>query len=204
VILPEAGLRDLYIAQEWTMEKIAKHFKCGESTVRQNLIRYGLQLDAMESARRKLERLAKISARAHNGRQYRMVKAEGRPEADANGYLSEHRLNAGAALGRPLASGEQVHHINLDKLDNRIENLAVLPGRTEHALVHKYMERVAAYLCGLTKISPAPLAFGMETFWGGQYLREVDLLAMRSSNLRNVGTPRLGVHQVTPESVRVN
>ena len=132
------------------------------------------------------------------------MRAEDNPKADSSGYVYEHQLVVEQAMGRPLAPGEQVHHINLEKLENQVENLAVLPGRTEHALVHKYMERAAAYLCGLTKIAPAPLAFGMEIFWGGRFVREIDLLPPGAVGARNGGILRLGVHQESLEMARVN
>jgi HNH endonuclease/Transcriptional regulator, AbiEi antitoxin len=57
--------------------------------------------------------------------------------ADIRGYAYEHRLVAEQKLGRRLEPGEQVHHDNKDKTDNRPENLAVTGSLAEHFVLHR-------------------------------------------------------------------
>ncbi len=63
---------------------------------------------------------------------------------DENGYkrFSDsdkpvHRHVAERKLGRPLRSGEVVHHINRDKEDNRRGNLWVFRDQDEHYRTHR-------------------------------------------------------------------
>ena len=49
--------------------------------------------------------------------------------------ISEHRMVAEAKIGRPLRRGEEVHHINYIKHDNRPANLDVLENRSVHARI---------------------------------------------------------------------
>lgn len=56
------------------------------------------------------------------------------------GNAKEHRLIMEAHLNRKLGPDEVVHHINGDKLDNRLENLKVMT-RSEHSRFHREMEK---------------------------------------------------------------
>lgn len=53
-----------------------------------------------------------------------------------NGAIHKHILVAEKALKRKLKKGEIVHHIDEDRKNNNINNLAVLPSQTIHAKVH--------------------------------------------------------------------
>lgn len=78
--------------------------------------------------------------RMHNGRPTRLNSAgyvfvwEPDHPASYSGWLLEHRLVAEQTLGRRLNRTEEVHHINRDKTDNRVENLVVLSG-SDHAYI---------------------------------------------------------------------
>jgi hypothetical protein len=57
------------------------------------------------------------------------------PAPDGPHYIREHVRIMEEHLGRELDTDELVHHLNGDKLDNRIENLQII-SRSEHCTLH--------------------------------------------------------------------
>lgn len=52
------------------------------------------------------------------------------------GWIFEHREVVEDFIKRALKSGECVHHINMKKKDNRIENLMIFKNNSEHQKFH--------------------------------------------------------------------
>lgn len=57
--------------------------------------------------------------------------------ADVRGYAYEHRVIAEKKIGRRLKPGEQVHHRNRVRDDNRPENLEVAKSLAHHRVLHR-------------------------------------------------------------------
>jgi len=67
---------------------------------------------------------------------YRFIRDPFHPNSRKNGYVAEAHLVMSEYLGRPInTKTEVVHHINGNKIDNRLENLVVIK-RTEHPKIH--------------------------------------------------------------------
>jgi uncharacterized protein (DUF1330 family) len=62
---------------------------------------------------------------------YRMIKKREHPNANARGYVYEHRLVMEQKLGRYLRKDEIVHHLDGNKMNNNIDNL-VLMSQSDH------------------------------------------------------------------------
>jgi RNA polymerase subunit RPABC4/transcription elongation factor Spt4 len=68
---------------------------------------------------------------------YKAVKCPTHPQADARGYVLEHRLVMESHIGRTLLQSEVVHHIDGDRLHNDIENLMLFSGTADHLAHHR-------------------------------------------------------------------
>ncbi len=91
-----------------------------------------------------------ISKNFKNGKNPRFVKVK----QTVNGYLLEwddmlqrhipqHRLIMERFLGRKLFKAEQVHHIDGNKINNKLNNLYLTHDASEHSKLHHQLQSIA-------------------------------------------------------------
>ena len=95
---------------------------------------------------------------------YKMIYLPCHPMASKVGYIMEHRLILARHLDRNLTSQEVVHHKNGNRLDNRLENLELLP-----KTIHDHQSTV-----GRKRLATCPDC-GRQFYVNGnvQYVREL-------------------------------
>lgn len=90
---------------------------------------------------------------------YKMVKCDNQFHPSGRlKYKKEHILILENELGREIKTqqgnmGEQVHHVDGDKLNNNLENLVLCSDTREHRLIHCQLEEVSFELVRLGVIS---------------------------------------------------
>lgn len=93
---------------------------------------------------------------------YRLVYRPAHPRSNCSGYVSEHLLVMEKHLRRRIKKHQDIHHLNGDRADNRIENLKLYESRGQHlkeAHGHEALLRVRLkQLLNETKVNLAELS----------------------------------------------
>jgi len=152
----EEELYDCYVNQGMSQDEIAVKFGTSQKVVWRAMHKCGIP--TRKAAKRNQSRennsfwkggrvlVAKTKQpRGHkaefNNGYYYIINPD-HPNANKSGYVAEHIIVATDQRGTPLQKGEVVHHINLNKHDNRPENL-VISDRQQHANWHRQLEEIA-------------------------------------------------------------
>jgi len=67
---------------------------------------------------------------------YAYVYSPNHPNRTKDNRVMEHRLVMEESIGRYLSKDEVIHHINGEKLDNKIENLKLVENQSTHLKLH--------------------------------------------------------------------
>jgi len=77
---------------------------------------------------------------------YPVTHLPGHPRASAAGYVFKHILEVERQTGKLPSRGQPIHHIDLDRLNYKIENLYQCKSYSEHQKAHNSLLKCAGEL----------------------------------------------------------
>ena len=139
-------------------DKIIELYEKEKKSCKEICRMYGLSVNSSTNIGIRLKKLG-INIRKdagenhHNWKGGRILKGDGyigiwnpkHKKADNQGYVYEHTLIIEEKLKRNLNKDEEIHHINLNKQDNDINNLYLCSHKI-HLKIHRSMEKLIPYL----------------------------------------------------------
>ena len=150
-------LIDLYYDQKLSLSKIAIRYGVCAQTILNWMHGYGIQrrslsqswhnktddekhLDKMHQGSRECVGAARWNWRPNGSKRLETTGGSvGYISVKHNGeWVLEYRLVMEQHLGRKLQAGEEIHHKNQDKTDNRSENLELFAGHSAHLLAFNH------------------------------------------------------------------
>jgi len=78
---------------------------------------------------------------------YMYIYTPNHPNATKDGYIAEHRLVMEKQIGRNLLRKEVVHHIDGNKLNNKIDNLLLEESTGKHSVNHHVIRDSRGKFC---------------------------------------------------------
>jgi hypothetical protein len=151
----EKWLRYNYYSEKHSANEMAEMTGVEVTTILRWMDHFGLERRTItEITDRTRTKISKIASEKRgdktsrwNGGQairhgYRFILQPDHPNANALGYVQEHRLVMEFVLARLLERAEVVHHRDGNRLNNIIDNLFVFPNSSAHAKFHSYKKFV--------------------------------------------------------------
>ncbi len=127
-------LRVEYIEKNRSAKDIAAEAGCTDWAVHRALRRNGFIKEPEKQTKKHGKRIDGESFVIRDG--YVYIYSPNHPFNNRNGHVAKHRLVVEKEIGRYLTDIEEIHHLNLNRSDNRLENLMLMPDHGAHSDFH--------------------------------------------------------------------
>ncbi|MDC7724275.1 HNH endonuclease [Priestia megaterium] len=166
---PNDELFNKYIIENKTQKQLAEEYNTSTGMIAHWLKYYQI---------RKLKKLSDVFT---DSRGYIKVKSPNHPFCNIHKQVYQHVLIVEDYIGRNVQKHEEVHHLDHNKSNNRLNNLVLFPNKNSHVQFHKYEEKIALYLLGITKQKPDSIKFTDPVLFLGCWVYEIELIDLAES-----------------------